>query len=272
MELTATDLLAHKNTVHVLIFVVGILALLVIERFFPRRPFYFSRMVRILNNLGLSFLNNILLQVAFPFLAVGAGFFAVKNGWGLFQVWAGPGWLELILGLLLLDVLIYGQHVAFHLCPPLWRLHRVHHADLDLDVTTGIRFHPLEILLSMGLKIGFILLLGTPPLTVFLFELILMVCSMFNHANLNIPVAWDRCIRLVLITPDMHRVHHSLHRSETNSNFGFSVPWWDRLFHTYKAQPQDGHLHMRIGIELFRSPRWLILHRLLIEPFLNRKK
>jgi len=264
-------LTTHKNTIHLSLFVGGLILLLALEKFFPRRPFHFSRPIRIFSNISLASINNLVLQLTFPFLAVGLGVFTVEKGWGLMQHWEGPFWLELLVGILLLDLLIYWQHIVFHRIPWLWRLHRVHHADLDLDVTTGIRFHTLEILISMGLKFGFIILVGAPPLTIFCFELILMLSSMFNHANLNLPLGVDRLLRLLMITPDMHRVHHSLHMGETNSNFGFNFPWWDRLFKTYTPQPKDGHLKMLVGIDLFRSERWLTLHRLFIEPFVDRK-
>jgi len=264
-------LLGNRSQIQLGAFISALIILLVIERLFPRRDFQFSRPLRTLSNLSLAFLNNFLLQISFPILVLGAGYLAVEKGWGLFQIVNWPGWLELILGVLLLDLIIYGQHLVFHFVPFLWRLHRVHHADLELDVTTGIRFHPIEILISMGLKIGFVLLLGAPPLTVFSFELLLMLSSMFNHSNLAIPLKIDRILRYLIITPDVHRVHHSIHRDETNSNYGFNVPWWDRVFGTYTNQPRDGHGDMLIGIDLFRSQRWLYFHRLLIEPFVDRK-
>ena len=265
-------ILTHKEGIHVGVFLTFLIIFLLCEYLFPRRPFHYSKRIRDISNLSLAFFNNLLLTLTFPVLAVGAGFLAVEKGWGLFQWLHWPAPLEFILGLLLLDLMIYGQHVVFHYFPPLWRLHRVHHADLDLDATTGIRFHPLEIVISMGLKIGFVLMLGTPPLTVFVFELLLMLLSIFNHSNLGIPTFLDRFLRLFIVTPDFHRVHHSIMNIETNSNFGFNFPWWDRLFQTYISQPKDGHQKMIIGINLFRSPKWLYFHRLLIEPFVNKKE
>jgi sterol desaturase/sphingolipid hydroxylase (fatty acid hydroxylase superfamily) len=168
-----------------------------------------------------------------------------------------------------LDLVIYCQHVLFHAVPALWRVHRVHHADLGFDVTTGLRFHPVEILLSMLIKLTAIAALGPPPVAVLLFELVLNGAAMFNHGNVRIPLVIDRWLRLFIVTPDMHRVHHSIVRNETNSNFGFSFPWWDRWFGTYRAQPAAGHLAMTIGIEQFRDPRELRLDRLLIQPALG---
>ena len=168
--------------------------------------------------------------------------------------------------MLLLDLTIYGQHVAFHAVPVLWRLHRMHHADLDFDVTTGVRFHPLEILISMAIKSGVVVVLGTPALAVLMFEVLLNATSMFNHGNIGLPRAVDRILRRLMVTPDMHRVHHSILRRETNSNFGFNLSWWDRLFGTYRAQPAAGHESMTIGIEQFRAPEELRLDRMLLQP------
>jgi sterol desaturase/sphingolipid hydroxylase (fatty acid hydroxylase superfamily) len=177
-----------------------------------------------------------------------------------------PHWLAVVACVLALDLLIYGQHVAFHKVAPLWRLHRMHHADLDIDVTTGARFHPVEILLSLGIKLIAVLALGAPPLSVLLFEVLLNATSMFNHANLALPGWLDRMLRWVLVTPDMHRVHHSWHRDETDSNFGFSLSWWDRVFGTYRDQPRDGHQGMTIGLADFRDPADLRLDRMLLQP------
>jgi len=167
----------------------------------------------------------------------------------------------------LLDLAIYGQHVAFHAVPALWRLHRMHHADLEFDVTTGLRFHPGEILLSMAIKLVAVAALGAPPLAVLAFEIMLNATSLFNHGNVRLPLGLDRRLRLVVVTPDMHRVHHSMERQETDSNFGFNLPWWDHLFGTYRAQPVMGHARMMIGIDRFRHPRELWLHRMLLQPF-----
>jgi sterol desaturase/sphingolipid hydroxylase (fatty acid hydroxylase superfamily) len=192
---------------------------------------------------------------------------AEAHGWGLFNVVALPAWIELVCALVLLDFAIYVQHRLFHYVPILWRLHRLHHADLDVDVTTGARFHPAEILLSLGIKFIVIVMLGTPPLAVLLFEIGLNATSMFNHSNVRVAPGIERVLRLLVVTPDMHRVHHSVVRRETDSNFGFNFPWWDRLFCTYRPQPEAGHESMTLGIEQFRDPRELRLDRLLTQPF-----
>ena len=178
-----------------------------------------------------------------------------------------PAWVGVVASVVLLDLAIYFQHVLFHAVPVLWRLHRMHHADLDFDVTTGLRFHPIEILLSMVIKLAVVAALGAPALAVLIFEVLLNATSMFNHGNVRIPAGLDRVLRWVVVTPDMHRVHHSILSRETNSNFGFNLPWWDRLFGTYRAQPAAGHEGMTIGIEQFRDPRELRLDRMLLQPF-----
>ena len=185
----------------------------------------------------------------------------------LLNALALPAWLSVVLAVVLLDLAIYLQPVMFHAVPALWRLHRMHHADLDFDVTTGARFHPIEILLSMALKLGVVAALGAPALAVLVFEVLLNATAMFNHANARLPEGLDRVLRWIVVTPDMHRVHHSVVPRETNSNFGFNLPWWDRLLGTYHAQPAAGHTAMTIGLEQFRDPRDLWLDRLLAQPF-----
>jgi sterol desaturase/sphingolipid hydroxylase (fatty acid hydroxylase superfamily) len=178
-----------------------------------------------------------------------------------------PAWLAGVLGFLLLDLVIYIQHVLFHRVPVLWRLHRMHHADLDIDVTTGLRFHPIEIVISIFIKIAVVIAFGIPAIAVLAFEVALNATSMFNHSNVEMPQWLDRTVRLFVVTPDMHRVHHSIHRRETDSNFGFNLPWWDWAFGTYRAQPEAGHLAMTIGLPMFRDPVELRLDRLLTQPF-----
>jgi sterol desaturase/sphingolipid hydroxylase (fatty acid hydroxylase superfamily) len=192
---------------------------------------------------------------------------ASERGWGLLHVLDVPGWLAGILGFVLLDLIIYAQHVVFHYVPVLWRLHRMHHADLELDLTTGVRFHPVEILLSMLIKIAAVVALGIPALAVVAFEVVLNATSMFNHSNIAIPERVDRIVRWLLVTPDMHQVHHSIETRETNSNFGFNLPWWDRLFGTYRQAPAAGKDGFIIGIPVFRDPGELRLDRLLTQPF-----
>ena len=235
----------------------------------PRRERTFSRLKRWPNNIGIVVFNTLVVRLLFPTAAVGMALAAEANGWGLFNSLAAPFWLAVLLSVLIMDGAIYLQHVLVHAVPALWRLHRMHHADLDYDVTTGARFHPLEIVLSMGLKLMVVSALGAPALAVLIFEVVLNATAIFNHANVRLPEGLDRMLRLIVVTPDMHRVHHSVIPEETNSNFGFNLPWWDRLFGTYKAQPEAGHLGMTIGIEQFREGSDLRLDRMLIQPFLG---
>jgi len=237
------------------------------ELVMPRRALQTSKAVRWSNNLTLSALNSVFVRAIFPVAATAVAGFAAERGMGLFNLFQLPYPLAMLLSVLALDLAIYLQHLMFHAVPLLWRLHRMHHADLDFDVTTGARFHPFEIALSTVIKFGVILALGPPALAVLVFEVLLNAASMFNHGNVRMPAAVDRVVRCLVVTPDMHRVHHSVNPRETNSNFGFNLPWWDRLFGTYRAQPQAGHDTMTIGIEQFRSPRELWLDRMLLQPF-----
>lgn len=236
------------------------------EVLIPRRIGSQPRLWRWLSNLGLAVVNTALLRLL-PLAAVGVAAIAQQQGWGLFQIVALPTGAEIAIAVILLDLLIYGQHAMFHRVPLLWRVHRVHHTDLDLDSTTGIRFHPIEILLSMGLKIIAVILLGAPPLAVIIFEIVLNATALFNHSNIRLSNGLDRRLRLLLVTPDMHRVHHSVIPSETNSNFGFNLPWWDYLFGTYCAQPQAGHEAMKLGLPDFTKSQTHRLDWLLILPF-----
>jgi sterol desaturase/sphingolipid hydroxylase (fatty acid hydroxylase superfamily) len=213
-----------------------------------------------------SFLDAFLTRILAPTGAVGFALFAEGRKYGLFNSVTAPAWLSLVVSLLLLDLAIYLQHRVFHWVPLLWRLHRMHHADLDVDVTTGARFHPIEILLSLGIKFLVIVALGAPALAVLVFELGLNATSMFNHSNVRIPSSLEPLLRWLVVTPDMHRVHHSIVRRETDSNFGFNFPWWDRLFRTYRPEPEAGYQHMTVGIEQFRDPKELFLGRMLMQP------
>src|SRR5262245_17801631 len=247
---------------------VGLFAVLAAwEILAPRRGLFVGRKVRWPNNIGVLVVDAVAVRLIIPTAAVGFAVLAGERGWGLFNVLGLPGWLSGLLGFLLLDLIIYGQHVVFHHVPVLWRLHRMHHADLDIDVTTGVRFHPIEILLSMLIKIAAVLAFGIPAVAVVLFEVVLNATSMFNHSNVAMPAALDRVVRWFVVTPDMHRVHHSIERRETDSNFGFNLPWWDRLFGTYRREPQAGHEAMTVGIPAFRDPAELRLDRLLTQPF-----
>ena len=235
----------------------------------PRRPWAVGRAPRWPSNLGMVAVDAVAVRLLIPTAAVGVALIASERGFGLFHWLGWPGWLAGILGFVLLDLVIYGQHVVFHKVPWLWRLHRMHHADLDIDVTTGLRFHPIEILLSMLIKIAVVALFGIPASAVVVFEVVLNATSMFNHSNAAMPLWLDCVVRLVVVTPDMHRVHHSIQRDETDSNFGFNLPWWDRLFGTYRAQPREGHTGMTIGLDIFRDRRSIGLHWLLLQPFIK---
>ncbi|MDT8447686.1 MAG: sterol desaturase family protein [bacterium] len=237
------------------------------EAAFPRRKRQYSRKLRWYANIGIVFLNSAIARLVLPILPMVLAATAVERGWGLFNILSVPYWFALIASVVLLDFFIYLQHVMVHAVPLLWRLHRMHHTDLDYDVTTGARFHPIEILLSLVIKLALVLVLGPPVVAVLAFEVILNAMAMFNHGNLKLPLGLDRWLRWVVITPDFHRVHHSTDPKETNRNFGFNLSWWDRLLGTYKAQPALGHEGMEIGIDKFREAKYLHLHQLLMQPF-----
>ncbi len=232
----------------------------------PRRRLTVSKPKRWANNLGIILLDSLLVKLLFPVAAVGVAAAAKQAGWGVFNVLRLPAAVSVALSVLVLDLTIYLQHLMFHATPLLWRLHMVHHADLDIDVTTGLRFHPVEIIISMGIKMAAVAALGAPMAAVLVFEITLNGTAMFNHGNIRLPATVDRLLRLLVVTPDMHRVHHSVTIRETNSNFGFNFPWWDRIFGTYRAQPVAGHEAMVIGLSQFRKPAALTLPRLLLLP------
>jgi len=242
-------------------------AMAVWEMLAPRRDQKLGRGTRWPSNIGIVVLDTVLVRLVFTTTAVGLALVAEGRGWGLLHALDLPAWASVPLAVAALDFAIYLQHVLFHAVPALWRLHRMHHADLDIDVTTGARFHPIEILLSMGIKLGVVAALGTPAVAVLAFEVLLNATSMFNHSNVRMPIRLDRVLRWIVVTPDMHRVHHSIVARETNSNFGFNLPWWDRLFGTYRDQPAAGHETMTIGIEQFREPAEQRLDRMLTLPF-----
>lgn len=219
----------------------------------PKRALTVSKLLRWRSNLTLTLLNSILLRLLFPIAGTGMAIYAQSKGWGLFNWIETPSWLAVIVSILLLDLVIYWQHVMMHAFPVLWRLHRAHHADLDIDVTTGARFHPFEMLLSMLIKFAAITLLGAPALAVLIFEVILNAMAMFNHSNIRLPAAFDQGLRKLIVTPDVHRVHHSAISREMNSNFGFNLVIWDKLFRTYRDQPQAGHQNMTIGLREWRD-------------------
>ncbi len=259
-------LFAYEPLVRLLAFAGVFVVLALCETAAPRRPQAIGRFARWPNNVGVVIVNTVLLRILFPTTAVGLALIADARGVGLLHVIPLPGWIAVILAVIVLDLAIYLQHVLFHAVPALWRLHRMHHTDLEFDVTTGVRFHPVEILLSMVIKFTIVVAIGAPAVAVLIFEVLLNATSMFNHANWRIPLRLDRVLRWLIVTPDMHRVHHSVAVAETNSNFGFNLPWWDRLFGTYTAQPAAGHDGMTIGIDDFRDARELRLDRMLVQP------
>ena len=237
----------------------------------PRRVLSLSKTIRWFNNLGLVFLNSLILRLLFPAAAVGVAAFATENGWGLLNYYQVTPAAAAGIAVIAMDFVIYLQHVLVHAVPTLWRVHRVHHADLDYDVTTGARFHPIEIILSMLIKFATIVVLGAPVVAVVIFEVVLNAMAMFNHGNVGLPLWLDRIVRLFVVTPDMHRVHHSVEDNETNSNFGFNLSIWDRLFGTYIAQPRAGHEGMTIGIHKYRTPKWAAwLPGMLTLPFIGK--
>ena len=251
----------------------GFLLLLIVmltwEQFFPRRSTGTLHRLRQLNNLLLLLINILAVRLLLPIAVIGVANLASTNGWGLFNnlhVHPVAGFLA---SLVVLDLVIYLQHVAFHKVPLFWKFHRVHHTDKEIDVTTGLRFHPFEILLSMLLKMLVVLLLGAPVLAVLVFEILLFMLSMFNHGNVFLPLFVDRYLRYFIVTPDMHRVHHSTIRKETDSNFGFFLTIWDRTFRTYRDQPQYGHTNMQIGLTEFPAEKSTELKDLLYQPFIR---
>ena len=260
----------HEFTIRLISFVTIFVLVAIWEIRAPRRNLTTSKKGRWFNNLTIIAINPVILHLVFPVLAVGMAQKAQANGWGLLNQFDTANVIALIVGLIALDLVIYLQHVMFHAVPILWRLHMVHHADLDYDLTTGLRFHPIEIVLSMSLKITIIVALGPPVAAVLAFEIILNTMAMFNHGNIKLPQSVERVLRFFLVTPDMHRVHHSVIISEGNSNYGFNLSIWDRMFGTYLAQPSKGHEGMNIGLSQFRDHRRLTLPWLLILPFIGQ--
>ena len=265
------DWVANEPAIRMIAFAVVLSTMAALEAWLPRRSRGHSRASRWTGNLGLIVVSSALIKLIFPLTAVAFALFCESRGIGLLHAVPTSSWIGVPLAIMLLDLAIYAQHVVFHRIPLLWRLHRMHHADLDFDTTTGIRFHPAEMLLSMAIKFAVIAALGTPALAVLLFEVLLNATALFSHANMKLPAGLDQLLRLVLVTPDMHRVHHSVIPHETHSNFGFCLPWWDRLFRTYRAQPEAGHEAMKIGLPVLRDPAELRIDRLITQPFRDAK-
>lgn len=255
------------DTLRLALFLAVLLAVAAWEALAPRRRQSVSRRVRWPHNLGLALLNTAVLRVVAPGMVIGVAIAGDAHGWGLMHAIDLPAWAAVLAGIVLLDLAIYFQHVMFHAVPTLWRLHRVHHADVEFDVTTGVRFHPVEMLISTLVKCAAVVALGAPALAVLAFEVLLNTTSMFNHANASLPPGVERWLRWLVVTPDMHRVHHSVRYDESSSNFGFSLPWWDRIFATYRGQPALGHEAMTIGVDAFRAPEESRLDRLIVQPF-----
>jgi sterol desaturase/sphingolipid hydroxylase (fatty acid hydroxylase superfamily) len=252
---------------------VGVLLLCTLwENVLPRKVLTVSRAFRWVNNLSLVALNSVVIALVMPIAAFQAAVIASEHQWGLFQLLSFPDWLNVLLSIILLDFIIYVQHVIFHRVPVLWKLHRMHHADLDIDVTTGARFHPIEILISMVIKIAAVFMLGVSPIAIVMFEIILNASAMFNHSNAKLALPVDAWLRKAIVTPDMHRVHHSVIPRETHSNFGFFLSVWDRMFSTYRAQPELGHEHVVIGLPDIRDKQEQRLDKLLTQPFRYRVK
>jgi len=263
-------LLEYEAIIRLGFFMLAFIVVASWEIWMPRRELLISKSRRWLNNLALVVLNTIILRLLFPTAAVGVALFTNDQTWGLFNYFVVSKPLAIILSIVILDLVIYLQHVMFHAVPLLWRLHRVHHTDLDYDVTTGSRFHPIEIILSMLIKFAVILILGPPVVAVIIFEVVLNAMAMFNHGNIRLPKKADQLLRFIIVTPDMHRVHHSIEADETNSNFGFNLSCWDRVFGTYKQQPRLGHQDMVIGISTFRNEDECTgLKALLLIPFIG---
>ena len=246
----------------------GVFAIMALwELFAERRELGQGRSKRWIANVGISVLDSLVVRLLFPAAAVGFALYVQHEGWGLLNQVDLPAPVNIILSVVILDFATYLQHVMFHAVPALWRFHMVHHSDQDFDVTTAIRFHPVEIVLSILIKFGVIAALGPHPAGVFVFAVVLNATAMFNHSNIRLPLGLDRWLRLILVTPDMHRVHHSVEIDESNSNFGFNLPWWDRICGTYRAQPRAGHERMKIGVEHLQEPAPKGLLGLLSLPF-----
>lgn len=254
------------------IFLGVFISLTLAEYIWPRRKQVLERSKRWPSNIGIAFINVLLVRLCLPVTLAGFAVVISDSHWGFLSMTDLSLFTKIVVSLILLDLVIYGQHVAFHHVPVLWRLHRVHHADTEIDVTTALRFHPIEIVVSMGIKFAAVAAIGAPAEAVLLFEIILNACAMFNHGNIYLPPGIDRTLRCILVTPDMHRVHHSTITHETNSNYGFNISLWDRLFRTYRPQPEAGHQGMTIGLREFREFDEAKIGKLLTQPFRNAVK
>ena len=261
-----SNIAQHETAIRIGCFLVIFAAIALAEIIFPRRPLTVKKSLRWFVNLSVHLLNITVSRLAFPLLPVGLAILWAEKGWGLLNIVTPPEAVAIILSILVLDLVIYAQHVLFHRVHFFWRLHRMHHTDMDLDLTSALRFHPLEIVISLLIKMAAVAVLGPPAVAVFIFEVLLNGMAMFNHGNLRIPVLPDRLLRRIVVTPDMHRVHHSVLLGESNRNFGFNLPWWDRLFRTYQAQPAAGHEGMTIGLTGFLDVRYERFWKMIMIP------
>ncbi len=260
-------IIVNEGNIRFVFFILVLLIVIGAEFLFPRRKHNMRRALRWASNLGLVVINSIVLRVLMPGFAIASALYASKNGIGIFNYLSINSIIGAVVSVLLLDMAIYWQHRIFHIVPIFWRLHRLHHSDIEYDVTTGVRFHPIEIMLSYLLKLLLILIIGVPVIGVIIFEIILNSAAMFNHGNLKVPVKLDYYLRKIIVTPDMHRVHHSIRQGEMHKNFGFNISIWDHVFKSYKDQPQDGHVDMLIGLDEFRDLKDQTLTNLMQQPF-----
>ena len=260
----------YEPALRLSLFLLAFVGLAASERLWPRRALRIPWQSRWLNNMAIGAVNTLFLRILVPFSATAFALLADEKGWGLLNLINLPVWASILVFVVIFDLSIYFQHRLFHLVKVFWLLHRVHHTDLDYDITTGNRFHPVSILISMVIKLGLVILFGPLPLAILISEVLLNLTSMFNHSNINIAPKVDRVLRYILVTPDMHRVHHSTNEMEHNRNFGFNFPWWDRIFGTYQDQPQRGHVELNIGIIGFEEENSVRLDKLLLQPFINR--
>jgi sterol desaturase/sphingolipid hydroxylase (fatty acid hydroxylase superfamily) len=260
--------MASESAIRLIFFIFMLIVMGGAETLWPKRTLDISKIHRWFSNISISFISTILVRFSIPIIPTGLALYCQQNNLGLINLISIPDWVAIPLCVLLLDMVIYWQHVLFHKQRLLWLIHRMHHADTNIDASTGIRFHPIEIMISILIKLAVILILGPPVTAVIIFEILLNGCALFNHANVRIPIAVDSILRLLVVTPDMHRVHHSIDIRETNMNYGFNFPWWDKLFGTYKAQPDMGHNDMTIGLKLFRDATFVRLYKMLTIPFL----
>ena len=256
-----------ESSIRLAIFLGMFLLLAIAEVLFPRRKPAYSKPKRWLSNLGISALNTLVVRISFPIAGVAAAMLAQERQWGLLNQLPLAAWLNILVFLLLFDLAIYWQHRLFHVVPWLWRFHRMHHTDVDYDLTTGSRFHPCSILISAAIKIALVIVLGASAAAILTAEVVLNVTAMFNHSNLKLPQSMDHKLRKILVTPDMHRIHHSTDSIEHNANFGFNFPWWDRIFGSYLDQPKMSHEDMDIGITGFQERKSIDIFTLLIQPF-----